>query len=298
MEAGRVLHERAAERARALRDGDEMPSLATMRQRSTTHMRYVWLSSRDRHADWLRDPKRVPMLLDAYYGRGPTREQGLAVRERMERGLVTLDGLGLWAEVGACAPDEILVVDSLSSYVLPGNGKEEPVLVWAAPDLVMRVEPDGPWEVIDHKLGRVRDGRRLREAISQVQTYSVFLRHGARVLSLEEACRGRLILLGDGTEHEFQITPEDIDAAEARIRTGAMQMAELRERADDRASQALAAAQLAGLDASERDVVVERARRATYYMTQNRGKCRSCPFLELCAEDLGVAGDVDAGEAA
>lgn len=289
MEAGRALHERAAERARALREGEQLPTLAAMRQRTSTHMRHVWISSRDRMDAWLRAPKHTPMLLESYYHRGPTREQAYAVRERLERGLTALHGLGLWAEVAACQPADILVVDSLTSYVLPDPAGRAPVLVWAAPDLVMRIESDGPWEVLDYKAGRVRDGAPLRAATEQVRTYAAFLRHGARVLGPGEGCRGRLVLLGDGTEHEFAIPPEEIDAAEQRIRAGALQMAELRARADAAATTALEAAACAGAHGPARDALVEMARRAAYPVTHNRTLCQRCPFLELCASELAAS---------
>lgn len=295
MEAGRTLHERAAERARALQDGGPMPTLSAMRQRSATHMRHVWISSRDRFDAWLRDPKHVPMLADRYYGRGPTQEQACAVRERLERGLTALDALGLWAEVAACRPEDVLVVDALSSYVLPHPEGVAPVTVWAAPDLVMRVEPDGPWELVDYKTERVQDGAPFRAAIEQVQTYAVYLRHGARVLGPDEACRGRLVLLSDGTEHEFSIAAEEIDAAERRIRTGALAMAQLRARADTAATAALEAAARSGASVIARVTAVERARRTAYPMTQNRTLCQRCRFLELCVEEL-EAGDAPGGD--
>lgn len=259
-----------------------MPSVAAMRQRAATHMRYIWISSRDRYTDWLRDPKRVPMLLDRHYGRGPTREQALAVRERLERGVITLGGLGLWGELAACAPSDILIVDSLTSYTLPDPDGRAPVLVWAAPDLVMRVEPHGLWEVVDYKGGRMRDGRAFRDAVAQVHTYTAYLRHGARVLGPGDGCRGRLILLGDGTEHEFTISSEDIDAAEARIREGARAMAVLAARADEAATAALERAAAFGMEPRERAALVLHARRAVYPMTGDRSRCRRCPYLELC----------------
>ena len=163
------------------------------------------------------------------------------------------------------------------------------MLVWAAPDIVMRVDHDGAWEVIDVKSGRLRDGRAFRAAVAQVTSYAVSLRHGAGVLQAAEGCRGRLILLGDGTEHEFAITANEIDAAEARIRAGALAMASLRAQADEAATAALE--QAAALGLAERDVAaaVFAARRDAYPMTVDRTRCRQCPFLELCLPEMGVA---------
>lgn len=286
MELGRALHARAAERARALRDREVPPPLVVMRQRTTAHLNYVWAAARSRRADWERDPKRVPMLLDAYYGRGPTREQAAAVRERMEQGLLALHGLGLWAELGACHPADVLVVDSLTSYELPDSDGGPAVVVWAAPDLVMRVELGGRWEVIDVKSSRLRDGRAYADGVRQVQSYSAFLRHGVRVLGPDEGCRGRLVSLGDASEFEFEISPADIDAAEARIRAGAQRMAELRAAADMAATEAVAA----GMPRSSADVaaIVHAARRSAYKMTTDRARCRRCPYLELCLPELEV----------
>jgi hypothetical protein len=290
MRLGISLHARAAECAVALRERIKMPSLLTMRQRTSSDMRYVWVSARDRYEEWLRAPKHVPMLLETHYRRPLLPAFVSGVRERLERGLITLHGLGLWSELAACAPSDILTVDSLTSYALPDPGGGPDVKVWAAPDLVMRVEPGKPFEVVDHKTGgALRDGRSFTLAVEQLMTYAVYLRRGAKVLRPDESCRGRLILLGDGSEHEFPITPSDIDAAEARIHAGVAAMATTRGCAalaattarDDLSSTATAL---------EREAVIERARRSAYPMTSVISRCQRCNFLELCRDELNAAG--------
>lgn len=284
-EIGRVLHERAAERANAIKAGEPMPSLARMRQQSSAAMNFVMHSSRHRREHWLQAPDQVPMLADVYYGTGPTREQIARARERLERGLVTLHQLGLWAEVAAADPRDIVCVDARQSYLLPANADGPPVTVWAAPDLTFRPDGESTWVVCDHKSGRVQDGRSYRQSVEQVTTYVPMLRHGLRVVGPEELCRGRLILLGDGSEAEWAIIPEEIDAAERRIRAGAQAMAALRVDAD--AAEAAARDDLEGRSVSpaERLVVLERARRTAYPMTSARSRCRYCPYRELCAAE-------------
>lgn len=284
-EIGRVLHERAAERANALRAGEPMPSLARMRQQSSAAMNYVMHSSRRRREHWLQAPDQVPMLADVYYGTGPTRVQIARARERLERGLVTLHQLGLWAEVAAADPRDIVCVDARQSYLLPASADGPAVTVWAAPDLTFRPDGDSTWVVCDHKSGRVQDGRSYRQSVEQVTTYVPMLRHGLRVLGPEEPCRGRLILLGDGSEAEWTISPEEIDAAERRIRAGAQKLAALRADAD--AAEAAAREELGGrrVSSAEQLVVLERARRSAYPMTTARGRCRYCPYRELCAAE-------------
>lgn len=284
-EIGRVLHERAAACARALREGEPLPSLGRMRQQSSADMNFVVHASRHRRAHWMQAPDKVPMLADYYYGKGPTRERFAHARERLERGIVTLRSLGLWAEVAASDAQDIVCVDARQSYTLPDPEGGPPVTVWAAPDLIHRAHPEEPWVVTDHKSGQVRDERSYRAAAAQVASYVVQLRHGLRLLGPDESCRGRLVLLGDGCEEDWEITPQEIDVAESRIREGAQRMAAFTGAAD--AAEAAAWADLEGrpVSAEERDEVLERARRGAYPMTTARTRCRYCQYRELCAPE-------------
>lgn len=284
-EIGRVLHERAAGCARALQAGDALPSLGRMRQQSSADMNFVVHASRHRRAQWMQAPDKVPMLVDHYYGNGPTRERFANARERLERGIVTLRTLGLWGEVAASDPQDIACVDARQSYKLPDPDGGPPVTVWAAPDLIYRAHVAEPWVVTDHKTGRVDDGRSYRTAAAQVASYAPYLRHGLRVLGSDDACRGRLVLLSDGSEEDWELSPQEIDAAEARIREGARRMAALAAAAD--VAEATVRADLEGrrVSAEERVDMLERARRSAYPMTANRTKCRYCNFRELCAPE-------------
>ena len=300
MQLGIVLHRCAAEIALAIRNREPMPHLRILRARVSAHMNYVWSSMRDRYDDWLKAPKKVPMLIERYYGRGPSRDRAKVLKERLERAVTALRGLALWGEVAACDPADVLTVDSLESYELSDPAGGAPVKVWAAPDLVIRTGPDEPWEVIDFKTGRSSSKKDFDTAVQQVHTYAVFLRHGARVIGPEDWCKGRLIYLGDGTEFEFFITASEIDAAEARIRDSAKAMANLRESADALESVAASEAHFQGLDAGRTREKLLEARKSAYPMTPDRTRCAGCQFLELCrpdqAAEVAGLGDGTAGE--
>lgn len=286
---GSALHERAAEIATAIKAGGPLPTLVQLRERTRHELNHVWVSSRDRHVEWMRQPTRVPMLQEHYYGRVPSPEQLARTKDHVERGLVALRGLGLWAEIGALEPDDIARIDKLGSYTLPGvegdAGGEScgATRVWAAPDLVVRRGEDGQIVVIDYKSGPAARGAALARHIAQVASYAVQLRCTG-VLGENEGCRGLLVYLRDGTEVPFEITPQEIDAAAARIRAGALAMALARSTADHAAMDAVADARAAGASKAELPVIVERARRESpgYAMTPDRTKCRDCPFREVC----------------
>jgi hypothetical protein len=286
-EVGRVLHERAAARANAIKCDHPLPSLARTRQQASADMNFVVASSRQRGAQWLRSPERIPMLADVYYRTGPTAERFARVRERLERGLITLHQLGLWAEVSASAPADIACVDGRQSYRLPDPDGGPVIQVWAAPDLIYRPEADGPWVVCDHKSGSaaVVDGRAYRAAVEQVTTYLPMLRHGLGLLRPGESCRGRLILLSDGSEEEWEVSSEEIDAAEARIRAGAQAMEKLRAEADAAEAAARAALGCGDTPSAQDLVALERARRGAYPMTGDRSRCRYCVYRELCGPE-------------
>lgn len=314
MECGRVLHERAAECAVSVRAGEPIPALVSLREMSRARLRYVWVSQ-NRIPEWRLHPKSIPMLMDAYYGRGPTMDQAVRVRERLEQCTVVLKDLSLWAELAACHADDIAVVDKLDAYILPAapiqgtsacaadhaadnscsdDGMCPPVRVWAAPDLIMRADPDAQWEVVDYKSGRAEVGEPLKRAMAQVVSYGVYLRHGLRAIGPNDSCRGRLILLGDGREMEFEIRASDLDVAEERIRRGALAMRIARDTADRAEVEARLRAEKEGAPPKERDALIELARRSAYPMTQSRTRCHGCRYLELCRPEQ--AGEVaDAG---
>jgi hypothetical protein len=110
------------------------------------------------------------------------------------------------------------------------------------------------------------------------------LRHGLGLLASDTACRARLILLSDGSEEEWEVSPEEIETAEARMRAGARAMAALRADADH--AEASAREQIPAGETPERTAdLLERARRSAYPMTAARGRCRYCNYRQLCAPE-------------
>jgi len=297
---GGALHDRATELVKCVRADEPLPGLHELRRRTSAHLNAVWTSSRDRRKHWMTHPTRVPMLRERYYGPLPTEEQLASLAARVDARLVTLRGLPLWAELAACPPEDVMLVDKFASYILADAGGDD-VKVWAAPDIVMRTEPRAPWEVIDVKSGNVATGDALARDIAQVTSYAVYLRHGAQVLSEGEHCRGRLVYLGDGTEMSFDILSCDINMAEYRIRDGALAMYEARCAGEAAAAEAVSAV-LADDSATPGAViaeVAERARRESsgYAMTTDRAKCGRCVFAEVCDPHKPPASGVDPASA-
>lgn len=140
---GGALHDRASEIAGAVRANEPIPSLVHLRQRTSSALNNVWAASRDRRAQWLAQLTRVPMLIEWYYGRVPGTEKLAALREYVEHRQVTLRHLALWGELGCAEAPDIMRVDKWESYTLPDTVGTDHVKVWAAPDLVMRLDGDG-----------------------------------------------------------------------------------------------------------------------------------------------------------
>ena|GEM_PF-5835332 len=282
---GTALHARAAELAKAIRASDPLPTLVAMRERTRHTLNHVWSSSQRRRAEWTLQPKQVPMLREHYYGLVPSADQLARTKDRVERALISLNGLALWGEIGALDPDNIALIDKLESYLLPPRDGDVggSVRVWAAPDLVVRYGDGGQIVVIDFKSGPVASGSALKRHIAQVASYAVQLRVTG-VLAEGEECRGLLVYLHDGTELPFTVTSDDIDAAAARIREGALAMSLARTMADHAAMDAVNEARAADTPEADLPVIVERARRESpgYAMTPDRTKCRDCPFREVC----------------
>jgi hypothetical protein len=291
--AGNAVHDRATECASAVRKRVPLPPLRRMREQCTGYMRFLWLTSRDRFDEWMKYPTRSSMFMERYYGVNFTAARGRQVKERMERALVSLADLSLWAELAACDPTTIHTPEKKTGYVLPDVLGVEPVLVWAVPDLVFRLPDGGRWVVCDFKTGRVSDPAAYAAARQQIEGYCVWLRYGLKVLGPDDDCEGRLLSLSDGVEETWVISARDIDRAEERIRNEALILDAARERADlaARISVRDLASGTSDVDAA---AVAEAARRATYAMTPNRTRCGHCAFRELCApeqaaEELGSA---------
>jgi hypothetical protein len=285
--AGNAVHDRATETAAAIREAAPRPPFRRMWQQCIAFMHAVSMSSCHRFDDWYADPTQKPkvyVLMERYYRRGFSRTRGRQVEARMERAVVTLENLALWAELAACDPATILT-PGLTKYVLPDVLGVEPVLVWAVPDLVFRLPDDGPWVVCDFKTGRVADRRAFESAKDQVVSYAAWLRHGLGVLGPDDACEGRLLLLSDGTEETWTISPADIDAAEVRIRNEALALDAARARADRAGHEASGRSREAGAPIDALPAVIERGRRSEYAMTPNRKRCQSCFYQELCAPE-------------
>jgi hypothetical protein len=66
-ELGRAIHRRAAEVARAIRDGAPLPTHQAMLRATFTELEPV-IVRRSTDPAWLSDPRRAPVLHETYYG--------------------------------------------------------------------------------------------------------------------------------------------------------------------------------------------------------------------------------------
>jgi hypothetical protein len=285
--AGNEVHARATASAAAIREEAPRPSIRRMREQCIAALHALCVSSRDRLDEWLEHPATDMMFMERYYGRGFTRDGARRVGARLERALATLQGLSLWAELAACDPTTILTPPKGTKYILPDILGVEPVLVWAVPDLVFQLPDEGFWVVCDFKTGQLAgtDRRAFLAAKAQVVSYAAWLRHGLGVLGPDDSCEGRLLLLSDGTEETWIISPTDIDAAEARIRSEALTLDAARARADRAGHDASIRAREGGAPIDALPMVIEAGRRSEYPMTENRTRCRYCAYQELCAPE-------------
>ena len=293
-ERGRILHSRTEEYAVAMRNETDLPGLRTMFRRNTEQINAAW-RTRNRIAEWSANPSSMPMLMEAYYGRLPSAERRQAIKDQLESATRRIRSLELWPRLAACTAQDVLVIEKLSSYQLPVaepteaselvSGEASPrVTVWAAPDLVMRPSTESLIEITDAKSGR-SDSSFAVKAMSQVTSYAVYLRHMLKLLGPDDACRGRVVFLGDGAECEWVIEPQDIDRAEREIRAGANAMWVAREFADQEAVNASLLALDGGASAQETRVAAENARRDAYPRTKERSRCTHCAFLAVCLPD-------------
>jgi predicted RecB family nuclease len=131
------------------------------------------------------------------------------------------------------------------------------VFVWAVPDLVV-IPARGVPAVLDWKTGRASiDG-----AFAQLAVYGLFVEHALEVPFPSAGYEGQIADLTSGDVSSVVLDSEALRDAEDRIRVSQGRMRALAEEA--------------GGDPFACPPPAE------------RGRCRTCPFLELCAPELGI----------
>jgi hypothetical protein len=255
MVLGQAVHERAREMVLAVQEGAESPTLDVMRERTRAALNRVWRGARDK-AGFFRAPKRIPMLLEPYYGLAISNDRIALTKSKMERCLDYLHDWPGWTRLRECDQNDILLFEPTKSVEYDG------LRLYAAPDLVYRT-PDGAWTILDWKTGEAE------AAEDQLSLYALYLLESDVLPGFDGTARGLIINLDEGEERVIEIRPEHLASARERIRSSEWRMRGL----------------LVGLDA-ERNEAQPRDRFALPVDTE---RCRWCPFYELCEGEIQAA---------
>lgn len=264
---GSVVHNIAREDILSVRGGQSPTDQETMLQRARLELNRVCLSSHHRDA-FVRFPTESPMLQDVWYTGRRDEHATERVREKMLAVVAHLSASPMWDELARLGSDQVLVVDSLSSFLFEG------IPVYAAPDLAYRPNsPDavpsasviGNLTVVDWKTGGHCDDADLQLG---VYALGLVLGHG---ITFEDPWIGRVVLLATGEEAWYEITALDLARAKQRIRSSIATMQDL---LIDPACNVPLPREAFPLAAPER-----------------RSRCPSCPFFQLCQEELARTED-------
>lgn len=246
---GTAVHQRAREILVAVLVRRPRPEVDLLIRRTRADLNHVYRTSLDRRA-FLRDPERK-MFLALYYERGLSEERVERIRRKAEQCVRNLAECPLWDELEQCEPASVLAVDRISSFLVHGH------TVFASPDLVYRPTP-GACTICDWKTGSPEGTR------NQLALYALFVRDGMGIATADGTYRGRVFALADGAEEEYVLTPGDLDEAAERVATGVERMHAL-------------------LVDAERNVPKPKH---AFPLTSRRGRCPTCPYFELCAEEI------------
>jgi len=254
MIVGTAVHACARDFALAVRHGSARPSFEAMLARVSDALNRAVIGSHHRGA-FLRDPKRVVMLQDAWYaGRGDA--SGLApALTKARKCLRELENSALWEELEQCPPEWVLVPEGPEAFVHEGWA------VYAGPDLVYR--PDGQRVVIlDWKTGDASD------AELQIPLYALYCRAVLGIPFREGEWFGRVINLSTGADTGQEIMRMDLMQAAERVRQSVGAMHALLDGIDSNVPRPM-----------EEFPVAE---------PERRRMCQYCPFLALCESELGI----------
>lgn len=252
MIVGTTVHECARDFAAAVRNGTARPMFEVMLARVSDALNRAVLGSHHRGL-FLRDPKRVVMLRDAWYA-GRADASGLAPALTKARVcLRALESSAVWDELAQCQPEWITVPDGPEAFVHEGWP------IYAGPDLIYR--PDGRRVVIlDWKTGDDSDVE------LQIPLYALYCRTVLGLPFRDEEWFGRVVNLATGEDRMQEVTRIDVLSAAGRVRDSVAAMHSLLIDPDTNAPRPI-----------EEFPILESERRRT---------CQYCPFLALCEPEL------------
>ncbi|CAA9336282.1 MAG: hypothetical protein AVDCRST_MAG68-3379 [uncultured Gemmatimonadetes bacterium] len=248
---GNILHALAARIAHRVLAGGPTPPAQVLWQNARAQLNALVRNGGDLAA-FADDPVHHPVLLEAYYGRELPDGQVERVREKMERCTRHLAESTVWADLARCAPGQVHAVDAPAAFEVGGT------TVWAAPDLAY-TPASGPPIILDWKTGRVG----VESAVEQLGLYAAYARTRLNLPLPTTGYDGQVADLGTGERWSVPLTAATVDAAEARVREGAMAMA--------------------GMPDDPTHPETE----AAYPRTDHRDICRNCPFWAICEPETG-----------
>lgn len=213
-ELGRAVHRRAAEIARAVRDGAPLPSHAALLDRTRAELSPVF-TRRESDSAWRLDPRRAPVLYEAYYGRlsAARREELLADTCARASGLLAaLLNNAIW-DAARQPGAKILMIEDPILQSLDG------VATAATPDLVLAL-PDGRVLVVDWKCGVTGD-------LGQVVFYAGAVHDALGPLASAGRIEAWLVHLDRGSIEAVTVTAEDRARTLAAMRASVARMTAL-----------------------------------------------------------------------
>lgn len=251
MIVGTAVHACARECALAVRHGAPRPTFDAMLFTVSHELNRAVLGSYHRDA-FLRDPKRIVMLHDAWYT-GRAGGSGLpAALAKARLCLRSLESTTVWQDVESCAAENVIVPAGPDAFVHEGWP------IYAAPDLVYRTE-DGRVVIVDWKTGDDSD------ADLQIALYVLYCRAVLGLPFRDDAWFGRVVNLASANDTTFEISLEVMHAAE-RVRLSVSAMHALLTDPDRNAPLPLSAFPLR--------------------VDGQTTRCPFCPFYGLCEGEL------------
>ena len=252
MVLGTIVHELAAGAILQVRGGGAVPEAGELIERGRARLNQAWLMSQQR-AEWERRPGQLTMLMEFYRSSGPSRDRIEQIRDKLYACLRHLLSSESFREAVEAPMVEVKEVDRLDFVELDG------VKLYAQPDLLYRL--GDAWRIVDWKTGQ-----RHVSHPPQLRTYAVYLRERGDLPP--GPVIGRLEYLGTGESASVPISDRDCAEERQRIRDSVEAMRTY-------------------LADPVRNEPHERER---FPLREDTRRCPTCPFFELCEDELLEAG--------
>jgi hypothetical protein len=211
----------------------------------------VW---RDAEAErWRQSIKNHPPVFEIYYRQKPAPEELKAIGQRAVRCIQSFLASDLVAALRRDDPRDWLAIDVGPSFDDDAKHKVDGITVWALPDFVRRVHPNG-CEIWDWKTGAPspHDGMQLLSYALQVRDRMGFFGEDIRL---------KAFYLGEGRVADYPCSTAKLDEITSGIRSDFALMQSL-------------LADPATNTPAERDL--------HFPMSEDPTLCRRCSFKELC----------------